>query len=42
MKKFEELNINSDILKAIEDAKYNEPTEIQEKVILLMKTVKYR
>jgi ATP-dependent RNA helicase DeaD len=36
MKKFEELNINSDILKAIEDAKYNEPTEIQEKVIPLV------
>jgi ATP-dependent RNA helicase DeaD len=36
MKKFKELNINSDILKAIEDAKYNEPTEIQEKVIPLV------
>jgi len=36
MKKFEELNINSDILKAIEDARFTEPSEIQEKVIPLV------
>ena len=36
MKKFEELNINSDILKAIQDARFERPSEIQEKVIPLV------
>ncbi len=36
MKKFEELGINSDILKAIKDARYESPSEIQEKIIPLV------
>lgn len=35
--KFEELNIDSDILRVIQELKFEEPTEIQEKSIPLMK-----